>query len=210
MTHRAALFIDGNNWYHALRNKGVSRPRDLDYARISKKLVGPREWVATRYYIGALKHYHKGEREQRRFLSLMQNDDQRIQGRLGRIEDQPKTNQLSVEIHEFLNRNPNLGWDLRKELKEMADRNRNVSLLKEKAADVLLAVDMCHMALKDEYDAAYILSADGDFTPAVELVRETNRKVYAVSPSDCAALRNAANSYIPVTADWFSDCYRAE
>jgi uncharacterized LabA/DUF88 family protein len=208
MADRAALFIDGNNWYHSLKGSGVHRLRELDYGLISKKLAGPRNWIATRYYIGALKHYHRGEKEQRRFLASIQNDDSRIQVRLGRIEDQPKRNRLAVELREFLGRNPGLPESVQQELEEMASRNALVSLLKEKAADVLLAVDMCHMAVQDQYDAAYILSADGDFTPAVELVRETGKKIYAVSATDCAALRNSADAYISVDRAWFDDCYR--
>ena len=52
---RAILFIDGSNWYHALRANGVRARGELSYSKISQKLVGPREWVSTRYYIGAMK-----------------------------------------------------------------------------------------------------------------------------------------------------------
>ena len=52
MPDRAILFIDGNNWYHSLKNGGISQ--DLSYKAVSKKLVGPREWVGTRYYVGQL------------------------------------------------------------------------------------------------------------------------------------------------------------
>jgi len=52
MADRAILFIDGNNWYHALKDAGLSDLGRLDYAAVSRKLVGPRTWLATRYYIG--------------------------------------------------------------------------------------------------------------------------------------------------------------
>ena len=53
MSDRAVIFIDGNNWYHGLRDR-LKLPRllELDYAAVSKKLLGPREWIGTRYYIG--------------------------------------------------------------------------------------------------------------------------------------------------------------
>jgi hypothetical protein len=52
VTDRAVVFIDGNNWYHALCHEGVEDRARLDYRKISEKLLGPRAWVATRYYIG--------------------------------------------------------------------------------------------------------------------------------------------------------------
>ena len=82
-----------------------------------------------------------------------------------------------------------------------------VSLLKEKAADVLLAVEMYRLAVNDEYDAAYLLSADGDFTPAVQAVRELGKKVYCASPLFSHALRQSANTFIRLGADWFLDCF---
>jgi hypothetical protein len=47
------VFIDGNNWFHAIRDTGVDDRAHLDYRSISLKLLGSREWVGTRYYIGA-------------------------------------------------------------------------------------------------------------------------------------------------------------
>jgi hypothetical protein len=45
----------------------------------------------------------------------------------------------------------------------------------------MLAVDMVRMAERNEYDTAYLLSADGDFTPAVKAVAEKGKKVFAAS-----------------------------
>lgn len=53
MADRAVVYIDGNNWFHAIRDAGVDDRAHLDYRLISLKLLGPREWVGTRYYIGA-------------------------------------------------------------------------------------------------------------------------------------------------------------
>jgi hypothetical protein len=49
---RAAVFVDGNNWYHALRRAGLTGLGWLNYAKVSNKLVGAREWTTTRYYVG--------------------------------------------------------------------------------------------------------------------------------------------------------------
>jgi uncharacterized LabA/DUF88 family protein len=76
------------------------------------------------------------------------------------------------------------------------------------ARELIQAVDMVAMAERDEYDAAYLLSADGDFTPAVEAVRFLNKKVYAASPRFGAQLATVVSTYLRLKYDWFRDCYR--
>jgi uncharacterized LabA/DUF88 family protein len=206
---RSFLFIDGNNWYHACKTGGVKDLFALDYAKISQKLLGPREWGETRYYIGALKQDQPGYREQRQFLSRIQNQDSRISVHLGRVEERPQENKLSTDLLAYAQK-ASLDATVRAELIRMAGEHRLVRLLKEKAADVMLAVQMSNLAIKGEFECAYLLSADGDFTPAVELVRDLGKKVYAVSvePMFSSALKQVCNSFIPLKKDWFTDCYR--
>lgn len=64
------------------------------------------------------------------------------------------------------------------------------------------------MAISGAYDAAYLLTADGDYTPAVEAVRKLGKKVYAASPLSGAQLAKAVNSFIHLPRDWFADCCR--
>ena len=63
----------------------------------------------------------------------------------------------------------------------LARRQQKTTVLVEKAVDVMLAVDLVVMAERNNFDDAYLLSADGDFTPAVEHVRSRGKRVYAVS-----------------------------
>ncbi|HKI04861.1 MAG TPA: NYN domain-containing protein [Thermoanaerobaculia bacterium] len=204
---RALLFIDGNNWYHACKACGVKDRFALSYVAVSRKLVDPRTWVGTRYYIGALKQTHRGYREQRQFLSRLQNSDPRISVHLGRIEERPQVNELARELLQYLT-TVQLEPEVRLALENLAAKREFVSLLKEKAADVMLAVEMYKLAVEDAYDAAYLLSADGDFTPAVHAVMDLGKKVYCVSPLFSAALKNASSAFIPLVKDWFNDCYR--
>jgi uncharacterized LabA/DUF88 family protein len=207
---RAAIFIDGNNWYHSLKGAKVADMLGLDYARISQKLIGPRKWVGTRYYIGALKSHHTKFDDQRRFLSLLQNDDPaRIAIRRGRIEDKTVENDLAKELLDFLRqRASSVPPALARDLDAMGRRHLRTTVLKEKAADVFLAVDLCRLAIEDAFDAAYLLSADGDYTPAVELVRARGKKVFAASPMQSGALSTVVNAYIPLTAAWFAGLQR--
>ncbi|HSG40573.1 MAG TPA: NYN domain-containing protein [Thermoanaerobaculia bacterium] len=66
---------------------------------------------------------------------------------------------------------------------------------------------MYKLAVEDAYDAAYLLSGDGDFTPAVKAVRDLGKKVYCASPMFSAALQHASNAFIPLKAEWFRGCY---
>ena len=49
MPERSVLFVDGNNWYHSLTKLGISNLGRFNFAKVSRKLIGPREWTATRY-----------------------------------------------------------------------------------------------------------------------------------------------------------------
>ena len=86
-------------------------------------------------------------------------------------------------------------------------RHRKSTVRVEKAVDVMLAVDLVVWAERNCFDAAYLLSADGDFTPAVEHVRSLGKKVYAVSAATGAKLASAVDSFIRLPATWFDDCY---
>lgn len=182
MPDRAILFVDGNNWYHGLRAVAVDGLGRLDYAAISTKLVGPRLWSGTRYYIGRIPQQHDPAvyAAQRRFLANLKATDRRITVHLGRLESR------------MIGRPGHPGS----------------TVLVEKAVDVMIAVDMVVMAMRNEFEAAYLLSADGDFTPAVEAVRATGKRVYVASPVRGARLAMVADTFIPLGRGWFTDCYR--
>jgi len=203
------LFVDGNNWYHSLRRNAVRAPFELDYAKISKKLVGAREWVQTRYYIGALDqewnpHAYK---EQRRFLDRLTRTDSRIAVALGRLEPRREVNPLAREIRTLLAaRAAPLDVSLAMELDRLVAKHEQLVVLREKAVDIMLAVDL--MRLRGSYDTAYLLSADGDFTPALEAVAAEGADVFAASPDVSYALRQVVRTFIHLRPAWFADCYR--
>jgi uncharacterized LabA/DUF88 family protein len=77
----------------------------------------------------------------------------------------------------------------------------------EKEVDVMLAVDMVRMADRDEYDVAYLLSADGDYAPAVVAATSAGRKVFAVSLERGGRLASVASRYIRLDRHWLDDCF---
>ena len=211
MTDRAVVFVDGNNWFHALCDVGVEDRARLDYKKISEKLVGPREWLATRYYIGQVSQKYHPElyAQQRSFLASLRNTDQRITVHLGRIEPRNTINSAAKELRQYLSAlSSRIDPQVYANLSDIAKRHEHATVFVEKAVDVFLAVDLVTLAVSDAYDAAYILSADGDYTPAVEAVRRLGKKVYAACCLSGAQLAKTVNSFIHLQRGWFTDCYR--
>jgi uncharacterized LabA/DUF88 family protein len=208
---RAVVFIDGNNWFHGLRHAGVDDRSGLCYKKISEKLLGPREWVGTRYYIGQVDQKSNSAlyAQQRSFLAGLKSTDARISCHLGRIEARESSNEAAKELRRYLsNLTTRIDSNVFAELNEIAKRHGDAVVYVEKAVDVSLVVDLVTMAVRNEYDSAYVLSADGDFTPAVEFVRTMKKKVYAASPLHGAQIAKAATSFISLGREWFRDCYK--
>ena len=210
MARRATLFIDGNNWYHGLKGLGSVDLGRLDYRRLSLKLVGPRQWIGTRYYIGRVPQSGdvKLYTGQRRFLAKLESEP-RISTHLGRLEPRPAINPTARDLRSYLsNLRTKIDFRVFQDLMRLARRQQKTTVFVEKAVDVMLAVDLVVMAERDDFDDAYLLSADGDFTPAVEHVRSRGKRVYAVSAASGARLAAAVNSFIRIRgASWFDDCH---
>lgn len=207
---RAIVFIDGNNWFHALQAVGVEDRGRLDYQKISQKLLGPRTWLETRYYIGRMTQQISAKLygEQRSFLAGLTKTDQRISVHLGRLEPRKAKNLAAKELRQYLgNLSTPIDRTVFANLNAIARRHDDAVVYVEKAVDVMLALDLATMAMGDGYDAAYLLSADGDYTPAVAVARKLGKKVYAASPLSGAQLASAVNTFITLPKAWFADCY---
>jgi hypothetical protein len=210
MPDRAVLYVDGNNWYHALKSANIPDLGSLNYARISQKLVGARQWCETRYYIGRVPQQgdHALYANQRRFIAGLQATDKRISVHFGRLEQRPTVDRTARELKRYLHNLPaRIDPRVYSDLYRIAEQNLCTMSYVEKAVDVNLAVDLVVMAERNEFDSAFILSADGDVTPAVDAVRAQGKLVYAASPARGAKLAAVVNTYIPLRAEWFVDCY---
>ena len=206
---RAIVFVDGSNWYHALREAAVGGIGRLDFGRVSRKLVQPRRWLATRYYVGGVQ-LHSNPRlyaEQRRFLSRLRKTDPRMSVHLGRLESRVVESRAARELQAYLSRLPTrIDPAVRQQLMTLAQDNLREEVIVEKAVDVMLAVDIVVMSERDRFDVAYLLSTDGDFTPAVAAVRASGRKVFAASPGRGVMLQAACDAFIRLSREWFDDC----
>jgi len=128
---------------------------------------------------------------------------------MGRIEPRSSTSAAADELRAYVFAvGSALDATVREDLLAIANRHAQAIVYVEKAVDVFLAVDFVTLALNNQYDAAYLLTADGDYTPAVDVVRTLNKKVYAASCLSGAQLARVVNSFIHLQKDWFADCYR--
>lgn len=209
---RAVFYVDGNNWYHGCRSLGLEDLGRLDYAKVCQKLVGPRKWIGTRYYIGRVPATGNPRlaSDQQRFMARLLSADSRFTAHYGRIEPRPANNQAAIEMKRYLaNLTTRIDPVVYSELIRIANTHAKTSVMVEKAVDVQIAVDMVVMAERNEFDTAYLLSADGDLTPAVESARAKGKKVFVASPSSGARLAAACDSYIRLGRPWFADLFSA-
>lgn len=210
MVDRAVVFIDGNNWFHGLCDVGVADRGRLDYRKISEKLLGPRDWIETRYYIGQLNQTHNASlyAQQRSFLARLISTDSRISVHFGRTEPRNTSNEAANELRSYLaSIKGKIDTTIFSDLSDIAKRHADATVFVEKAVDVFLAIDLVTLAINNTYDAAYLLTADGDYTPAVDAARKLGKKVYAASCRSGARLAQAVNSFIRLQQSWFADCY---
>ena len=213
MAERAVLLIDGNNWYHGLKTIGVQSPARLDYAKISQKLVGgARVWAATRYYIGQVVQAGNTQlyADQRSFLAGLKATDQRISIHLGRLEMRREKSDAADELLKYLGGlKTRIDPAVRGALFALAQKHRSTTVMVEKAVDVMLAVDLVVLAQQNAYDVAYVLSADGDYTHAVQHVRtQHGKKVFAAAATSGAQLAAVVNAFIRVDVPWFTGLYK--
>ncbi len=207
---RAIFFVDGSNFYHGMKKLGL-KANGLDYSKVSQKLAEGREWVETRFYIGKLTQkadptLYDG---QRKFLSKLENQD-KINVFPGRMElrtTKNTANNLSIwldNLSKSKKRDAISSW-VKRELWDIAKKKDFFWV--EKSVDVNIATDMVSMAHENEYDVAYLLSADGDFTPAVQKVHDIGKKVVVVSPAHGHKIAQVANVFIHLKKEYFHDCW---
>jgi uncharacterized LabA/DUF88 family protein len=80
----------------------------------------------------------------------------------------------------------------------------------EKGVDIAIAVDMLDLAFTNVYDTAIIISGDGDFAHAVEVVQRLGKHVENACPSKGFSyhLRKQCDVTTILNAAFISDCWR--
>lgn len=204
---RAVLFIDGSNWYHGLKGIRVNLI-DLDHRKVAEKLLKDRRLAEIRYYVGQVSGNRARIRGQEKLLKVLRQQGMNIfLGRIEKREISPKDNPITSRLKSIIDEHgEHIEQDIRTQLEHLCQQA--IPTFIEKQVDVQIAVDLVSMAHRNKYDVAYLLSADGDFVPAVEEVKRMDKRIFAASAlTKRQQLGSAVDSFIPLKHKWFCDCY---
>jgi len=151
---RVIIFIDGSNHYHILKkmfNKECLS--EFNFNRFINHLVGDRLLVRTYYYTAPLdKNYTALKGKESGAETYIKQ--QKFFDRLRKISD--------------------FSLILCRMQKEIINGKLHYMV---KEDDINLAVDMVKLAYNDAFDTAILVSSDGDFVPAIKIVKERGKKV---------------------------------
>ena len=180
---RVCIFIDGSNFYHALKEAGF--PVNVDFGKLGVELTGPeRTHIHTYYYNTPL-------------IRPRRDDPQYAEK-----EDRCRGQQRFFNALRFV---PNLTFKAGR-FQKLADGGQV-----EKGVDVMLAIDMLTLAFKDRYDAAILVSSDADYKHAIEVVKFETGKIVElrqVEGSKAYDLITAASVYKPILRASIEACRR--
>jgi len=181
MVKKAIIFIDGNNFYHNLKQMRI-KPKNIDF----QKLV---EFISNHFKLKLhqVKYYNS--------VPTLRDGKELYYSHLRFIDNLKKIPKFSVktrklQVHsttELLREKSLLieSMDLCNSCKPIVKENILDSIgnvkKKEKGIDVMLAVDLVECAIKKEADYLIVLSGDADFIPAMDLARKNNEEVLSVS-----------------------------
>ncbi len=180
---RVIVFIDGPNLYWGV--KKTFGYEWLDVVILAKKLCTiSRDLVETRYYDSPFVREinEKRAREQQKYLEKLKSAGVAVV--TGKYTKQPV--RIPPATYEKLK--PCLKTGLFDEYKEPI--YEKIEGYIEKGTDVALAVDMVRLAYEDKYDCAILVSGDGDFVRAINVVKEILGKSKKRKRIQAASLEN--------------------
>jgi uncharacterized LabA/DUF88 family protein len=165
MQERAIVYIDGFNLYFGLREstgadkKQTKRSYWLDLQRLAENIVQNRQLVAVKYFTARIKGNSQKVNRQNIFLDAIHWHCKNVkifEGRyLLRQVICQKCHHVTTDI--------------------MCPRCHSTTHLpEEKKSDVNIATQMLKDAYENLFDTAYLISADSDLVPPIEVVRAMN------------------------------------
>lgn len=203
---RAIVFIDGSNWYHGLRKIGV-RSSVLDYRAVASKLAMGRRVLDVRYYAGKVIRGTRSETGQARFVISLR--ERGVEVVLGKVQRNPLNSKEQAGRQQLLrllqDRENEVPGDLLQAIRNHFVARSSTDV--EKQVDTAITADLVDLAHRDEYDVAYLLSADSDFIPAVRIVQRLGKTVFGVSARPSHELGRVVTKHIPLRSDWFEGLY---
>ncbi|MFW6107516.1 MAG: NYN domain-containing protein [bacterium] len=196
------IFIDGSNFYHALKRAGL--PTRIDFSKLASALVGrDRKLMQTFYYNTPRVRPSRTDpdystREQQ------YRDQQRFFGALRFVPN------LTLKLGRF-QKIRRAGDDVTCPSCNHPFKVTDSTTYVEKGVDVMLATDLLVHAMKAHYDVAILISSDADYKYAVERAKLEFGKVvelHQVEGARCYDLISACSDYRPITEAIIQSCLR--
>ncbi|MFA6328462.1 MAG: NYN domain-containing protein [Candidatus Micrarchaeia archaeon] len=199
MPSSVALFIDGSNLYHALKQEG-KLPFNYDdlFSELSRTYQ-----IKQIFFYDAVKDIGRdpdGYAKQQKFHAGLKKLGWPIKLRTRKLKyianiTQEDANSAATQV--------GIVDSCREKLWQFLQRLGLVRVTKEKGVDVLLVSDAIEQARTKQFDAIILLSGDADFVPAINLIRTfgvktVNLHTYSGSSTE---LRQACHEHILMDFD---------
>jgi uncharacterized LabA/DUF88 family protein len=161
---RVIVYVDGFNFFYGLKELNWKRYYWLDIVKLFETFMRPdQELVAVKYFSARPFDTGKHKRQDAFFQANREN---------------PKFKLI-------------LGKYFKKEMK-CFKCNNIIHTYEEKETDVRIATQIVVDAYQKNYEIAIIVSADSDMIPVIELVQETQQKVFIYFPPNKFSVTLAA------------------
>jgi|GEM_PF-491755 len=205
--NKVIVFVDANNWYHNV--KLLFKPSKISIVKISNlicKNLGL-DLKEIRWYI-SIPDISDGEKEyfeHMRFLNLLEKEGIKVITRKLQRLSSKEILKKKRETIENLDLCKNCKPLIEASFLELADIKR-----KEKGIDVWVAIDMVKKSIVDkECDVCVLISGDGDFVPAVDLIKKTGKRILSafVPFGYSTELRNSTEYFI-IRKETLAKCFR--
>lgn len=172
---RIIAYVDGYNLYYGLRTKGWKRFYWLNIQKLIQQLLKPDQvLVEVKYFTTVITQPEDRRLRQKSFLEALQT-----------------LSNFHIYYGQFLS-----------ETITCRNCGHSYTTHHEKMTDVNMSVELIQDAFQNNFDVAFILSADSDLVPPIKAVQTlfNEKRVVAVFPPgrNSYALKQSANGFIHI------------
>jgi len=150
-----ALFVDGSFLFHCIKGLAVR----IDYKKLKDLFLTPDDNLISASYYTALPNEYDLEDKHKSFLRILKKEVRIKIRSVPLLKSYDNNHQQSPLVHAF----------------------PQVTGRYSKGEDILLACDMVRGAALNYFDCAILISGDGDFVPAVNMLQELGKYVIVAS-----------------------------
>lgn len=206
-SRKAIVFVDANNWYHNV--KLLFRPSSISIAKISNLIcknlkldLKEIRWYAS---IPDISDGDKTYYDHMHFLGELEKEGVKVITRKLQRLSAKEILKKKRETIDSLDLCDNCKPIVEASFLDLADIKK-----KEKGIDVWIAIDMVKKSIIDkECDICILISGDGDFVPAVKLIKQAGKEVLsAFVPFGYSSELRKSTSYFIIRKETLTKCFR--